>query len=199
MSSSIMQAQRFRIKTYTHIHIHTSSRQLLSTQSCRWRSNPLEHLSIKIIAVISILKTANKHTNMISIFYRLLTSVEKSFEICISSEKHCKCVFHEKKQKSLMGLKTTKGRVNHEINFNLRVFQETSIKNVLFTVVQNRKFKTVKYTEDCLQQYITNRCWLIVRTRQYSQYFFSSSPAFIFFCTQNGAQWPRLLGIPDVC
>ncbi len=60
-----------------------------------------------------------------------------------------------------MGLKTTKGRVNHEINFHLRVFQETSIKNALFTVVQNGKFKTVKYTEDCLQQYITNRCWLI--------------------------------------
>lgn len=86
---------------------------------------------------------------MISIFYRSLTSAEKYSEIFNSSEKHCKCVFHEKM------------RVNHEINFHLWVFQETSIKNALLIVVQNRKFQTVKCTEDCLQQNITNRCWLI--------------------------------------
>ncbi len=58
-------------------------------------------------------------------------------------------MFHEKR------------RVNHEINFHLWVFQETSIKNALLIVAHNRTFQTVKCTEDCLQQYITNRCWLI--------------------------------------
>lgn len=54
--------------------------------------------------------------------------------------------------------------------------------------------------QDCLQQYITNRCWLIEsglgNTASIS--FPPPLPSF-FSCTQNGAQWPRLLGIPDVC
>lgn len=86
------------------------------------------------------------------------------------------------------------------MNFYLRVLHETSIKNTLFTVVQNRKFKTVKYTEDCLKQYITDRCWLL-ESRLGSTASISFPPPLpsLFLKHRMAHNGPWLLFIPGVC
>lgn len=85
------------------------------------------------------------------------------------------------------------------MTFHLRVLHETSIKNTLFTVVQNRKFKTVKYTEDCPKQYITDRCWLI-ESGLGSTASISFPPPLpsLFLKHRMAHNGPWLLGIPDV-